>query len=236
MAFTLYNKTATSSTEKLSLIMFAQLWEKQSLGLRGPSESSCNTNAQLWKLVQAIPFRKGAPNGLIIAWYLISDVNIWSRFQSLAKRLLKIPEKKKKSRQAGFICTSKLSYDRKCSKYHPSIIIACIFQLVECWQVLSLGQPSISQAIPWHHYGIWDPSWPSQTLFCGSRRVWWLRDDSDSSLFAPVGLNASKHSLALFHLVLETSPQGPHIIIFLLTVLPTIESSVTALECAHHFV
>lgn len=118
MAFTLYNKTATSSTEKLSLIMFAQLWGKQSLGLRGPSESCCNTNAQLWKLVQAIPFRKGAPNGLIIAWYLISDVNIWSRFQSLAKRLLKIPEKKKKNRQAGFICTSKLSYDRKCSKYH----------------------------------------------------------------------------------------------------------------------
>lgn len=60
-------------------------------------------------------------------------------------------------------------------------------------------------------------------------------NNSDSGLFAPVRLNASKHSLALFYLVLQMLPQEPDITVPLLTILST-ESTVTALECAHHFV
>lgn len=170
--------------------------------------------------------------------------NIWCEHLnqfSVPRQKVVQKSRQKQNKTSGFICTSKLSFNRKCSKSCDYMYFSggrkYMFNIFsECWQVVSLGQPPVSPAIPWHHYGVWDPSWLSQIIFCNFRSVWLLRDDSHSSLFVPVGLNVSKHSLAVFHLVSEMSTQGPQIIIFSLTVLPTIESSVTALECAHHFV
>lgn len=113
------------------------------------------------------------------------------------------------------MCTSESSHARKCSKYcNCMYFFHCQHAL---WQVLSLGQPSVSQTIPWHDFEVCD-----YPLVKGDP-LWRLGgfNDSDSSIFAPVGLNASKHCLALFYLVLQMSPQGPHITVSLLTILST---------------
>lgn len=56
------------------------------------------------------------------------------------------------------------------------------------------------------------------------------------AFFTTAGVNASEQSPAPFYLVLQKLPQRSDITVSLLTILPATESSVTALECAHHFV
>lgn len=178
----------------------------------------------------AITFWKGAPDWLVIDWHLISDVNIWSKFESSAKRLLKSPitGKKKKKKNAGYICTSKLSHARTCFKYCNCMYFSVGSMLSGTYSAW-FNHQSLKQSFGTIMEFETTPGL-SGTLFgkVGG-------NNSDSGFFAPVRFNASKHSLALFYLVLQMLPQEPDITVPLLTILST-ETTVTALECAHNFV